>query len=214
GLSGHVNVRGNRVTFNSAVSDLRANLDSTLGLHFEASRGLWSLLLDPDYVKITQHPALGGTNTSTTYETSISDAGAYYKLYSIPMIPRRDYSCASFELLGAGRILSFHTVIDFLTTSIPSSVSDTTSVIVPIIGARFRYHFNSKLDSWLSGDFGGFQVSHVSSTWSALLGLRYHFTPFFDLSLAYKVFSVNYSIQAVTINTFLQGPVLGLGFSW
>lgn len=212
GLSGQVNIRGKRVRFDDTFNTLRQNLDFSLGAHFEADKGPWSLLLDPDYVKITQHPYYRDLRTKTTYETTITDAGAYYKLYTWRH-PQEKEIQASFELLGAGRIATFHTVIDFLRTE-PVPASDTSSIVVPIIGARLKYNFNAKVHTWLSGDFGGFQVSHVSSTWSTMLGLRYQFTPFFDLSLAYKVWAVNYSIQAITINTLLQGPILSCGFSW
>lgn len=213
GLSGHVNVQDNRVVFSNSFEDTRHDLDFSLGAHFEGSRDPWTLMLDPDYVKITQKPPLLGTHSKTTYETTITDLGVFYDLYSI-RAQNGSYSRASLELLGAGRIATFHTTIDASTLLTPPSVSDTSSVVVPILGARLKYNFSSRLHTWLGGDFGGFQVSHVSSTWSGIIGLSYNFTEFFDLSLAYKALSVNYSIKGITINTLLQGPILGCGFSW
>jgi hypothetical protein len=212
-LSGHVNIRANRVAFNDSFSRMLHYLDFSLGAHFEAYRGPWSLMLDPDYVKITQKPGLRFSNSKTTYETTITDAGVYYSIYSLPS-PKADLKRASLELLGAGRIVTFHTTIDSPALRIPPSISDTSSIVVPILGARFKYNFNPKLHTWLGGDFGGFQVSHVSSTWSSIIGLQYNFTDFFDLSLAYKAMGVNYSIRGITINTLLQGPILACGFSW
>jgi len=213
GLSGHVNVRGNHVGFSNQIDQLLHHLDSTIGAHFEASRGNWSLLLDPDYIKITQHPGLRTTNSKTTYETTITDIGAFYNIYSIKM-PRADYNCSSVEIQGAGRIITFHTTIDFLNGATRASVSDTSSVVVPILGARLKYNFNPKWHTWLGGDFGGFEVSHVSSTWSGIFGVTYNFTPAYDVSLAYKAMGVNYSIHGITISTMLQGPILAFGYSW
>ena len=65
GLSGHVNVRANRVAFTDAFSQMVHYLDFSLGLHFEASRGPWALMLDPDYVKITQKPGIRFSNSKT-----------------------------------------------------------------------------------------------------------------------------------------------------
>lgn len=213
GLAGHVNVRGIQAPFTNNFSKLRQNLDFSFGGRFEVSKGLWAFLLDPDYVKITQNPVVNGANANTTYETTMTDAGAYYRLYSQP-VPRQGYLRASFELLGGGRVITFHSMIDTPINSTTSSISDTSSVVVPLLGARLKYNFNSKLHTWLTGEVGGFQVSHVSSTWSTALGISYNFTQHFDLSLAYKALAVNYSIQAITINTLLQGPILGLGYSW
>ncbi len=217
GLSGHVNILGNRVTFSNSITEIRHDLDTSIGAHFEASHGLWSLLLDSDYVKITQTPALGGSNSKTTYETTITDLGAFYNLYSLGR-RKGPYCHGSFELFGGGRIGTFHTVI--VSSNLPSplsisnSISDSSSFIVPLIGARFKYQYNPEWRVWLGGDFGGFEMSHVNSTWSAILGLAYQFSENLDVSLAYKAVSVNYSLQAVTINTFLQGPMIGLGIHW
>jgi hypothetical protein len=215
GLSGHVNAQDTRATFTNHFSQLRQNLDFSLGGHFEANKGLWTLLLDSDYVKITQQPVINGSNALTTYETTMTDAGAYYRLYEKP-VPRENYLRASFELLGAARIITAHSMLDTPSLNNPTvfSISDTSSVVVPLLGARLQYHFSPKWHTWLSGEVGGFQVSQVSSTWSASLGFSYNFSEHLDLSLAYKALALNYSIEVITINTLLQGPVLGLGYSW
>lgn len=213
GLSGHVNILGNRVFFDNDFDEIRHALDFSLGAHFEAFRGNLSLLLDSNYVKITQKPSIRTDGSKTTYETTTTDLGVYYTLYSIPS-SYPTMNRASFEILGAGRIATFYTVIVSPVLSTPPAISDSSSFLVPVVGARMKYNFNPKWRLWFSADFGGFEVSHVNSTWSSALGVGYKLNDCFDVTLAYKVLSMNYSIQAITINTFLQGPVLGLGISW
>jgi len=207
GLSGQANIQGTRIDFNAPFSNILQQLDFSLGAELEVNRGLWTIIFDPDYVKITQRTLINGSFSDTTYESTMTDAGAYYRLYPQPTSPNP--LPVSAELFGGGRIITLH-------TSDPRILqpSDTSNLLVPLLGLRVKYYICPNFYTWFIGDLGGFQVGHVSSTWTSALGLTYQFKRHFEFNLGYKAFGVNYSIQAVSINTQLQGPELGLAYNW
>ena len=211
-LGGHANLHGTRVVFSTPISRTRHDLDVSIGARFEASTGPWAFLLDPDYVKVTQSTYSRPSNAKSTYESIMTDGGVYYQILDYASRGQSE-PLSSLELLAAARVVSLHTSVQFLNNQTQPQ-SDTSCVVVPLIGARLKYNATPKIHTWLSADFGGLEVGHVSSTWSASLGASFQVVDYLALSLGYKALGINYSKEAITINTLLQGPVLALTLSY
>jgi len=199
------------------INDHRANLDDSFnnfehplnlgeGIHAEFRKTPWSLMLDPAYAHTTQLIYSDNIRAKATMKSIIIDGGAYYEIMS--KAARRKDSKVSLELFGGGRIMSLDSTIYYYQQN--PTQTDTSGFIVPLLGARFQYHFNHRLQSWINGDFGGFQINHVATTWSAMAGINYDMTQKYGLTLAYRALGVHYYRKVATVNTIVHGLMLGV----
>lgn len=205
GNYGHVNIDGTRASYSAAMPSNYRDLGAAL--YAEASKGPLTFMLNPAYTNFRQDLYINNVRARLTATTFLMDGGLYYLLFTKPA-PIENTPIASLEILGGGRIASFHSTIN------NPHADDTSGMLVPIIGARVKYNFCKKYHTWFSGDFGGFKINHVNSTWSATAGISYSLNNNFDLSLAYRAVTVNYSKQVITINTMITGPLLGIIYKW
>jgi opacity protein-like surface antigen len=211
GENGYFKIRDKKVNLNTPIADLRHDLDFGGDVYFEVSRAAWSFYLEPAYVKVTQDVTVHDVSSKASQATTDIDGGAYYLLLAKP-VPHEYYNKASLELLGGARIMSIYSAILFYNNA--PTVSDSNGFIVPIVGARVKYNFHKKLQGWINADIGGFHITHVSNTWSATLGFSYNLSKSFALNLAYKALGINYYKQSDSINTLIQGPMIGASFTW
>ncbi|HVY53004.1 MAG TPA: hypothetical protein VHA13_00605 [Gammaproteobacteria bacterium] len=186
------------------------DLDFGGGLDFEARKEKWSLLLDPSFVKLTQIQYVNNARAKASLGISSIDAGAYYQVLPTINILESERT-TSLELMGAFRIMGFHSVIDYYSPTLRNK-SDTTNIITPVLGARIKYNPSINFQTWLNADFGGFKIDRVASTWSAMAGIKYYFTKNWGATLAYKALGVHYYKRAYTINTIVHGPLLGITY--
>jgi hypothetical protein len=210
GTNGFYSIRDQKANFSIPFTNWH-NIDFGGSFDFEANKEKWSLLLNPSYFKVTQIEDINNTKAKATLGLTAIDAGVYYQLFPINDLKKHDLTY-SFELLGAFRIIGAHSVIKFLTGT-PSSLSDTTNVIAPILGGRFKYNLSKKTQVWIESDLGGFKIDRVASTWSATTGINLSLSKLWGISLAYKALSVHYYKKAYHLNIIAHGPMIGLNYT-
>jgi hypothetical protein len=207
GVGGFFKIHDEKANLSIPFNEIRQHLNFGGALFLEAGIGPWNFVVDQAYLDFTQNSFVMEHRAKVSEGDLLIDAGAYYRLLS-----RTFPQHASWEILGAGRIMSIHSTIHYFEHIAPKS--DTSGILVPLLGTRIKYDFSPKVHSWLSAEIGGFQIDHVSNTWSAMLGLSYTFARNIDVSVAYRALGLNYDKQSTTINTLMQGPMVGCIFTF
>lgn len=211
GNNGYFRIKDSLANINVPMAQVRQHLDFGGQGIFEFTRYDWSFIFNPSYTHFTVNGFVHDKRAKISQGTVTIDVGAYYLLLA-QKCPLDDYYLATLELLGAGRIMTYHSTIHYYDNS--PSKADGSGFMVPVLGARVKYQFNAKTQAWINADFGGFKMYSVNSTWSAMLGVAHRISKGVDVNLAYKALGVNYSKTAMTNNMLFYGPMLGLTYSW
>lgn len=226
-LSADMNVRGVSDSIFIPASKILQHVDFVGEMHLEANRGSWTFMLDPTYIKLSDSRlkgpvyigpsnrfVIGPVTESLTSQMLLVDGGVFYKILTRD---QNTYS-SSLELLGGGRLFGLKNSISVEPRRVELfpgiSVSDTTNVITPIIGARAKYKQN-KMRLWLKADVGGFSIDSVKYTYEAAAGVSYAVSKHIDLALAYRVLKINIrKSDALQFSMLLNGPEAGIIFSF
>lgn len=205
-LNGEVTVKGRTHDINLPFSKILRNLKFAGQAHLEARYNRLTFILDPTYVKLAKNISDKFIHANLEAETLLIDAGAFYQLWASPPNPTQNF--AILELLGGTRYLGVDNSIHF--DELDTTLSKRVDLFSPIIGGRFRYYPNPKLELWLRGDVGGFNVDHVKSTWSTTLGLAYTVYPHVDLGIAYRALGMHFTQPQSAADIIFHGPMLGI----
>jgi hypothetical protein len=207
-INADLRVKGRSADMNLTFIDILKHLDFAAQGHLEAGYGPWSLMIDPTYLKVNDNSQRRSIGLSIRSQTSLIDGGIFYRLFSKSFTP---LTFISLELLGGARHLGLK---NSLTFNQALTVSDSTDMTAPIIGARIKTDLTAKLGFWVRGDIGGFHVDHVKQTWSTTLGMSYALQSHIDLGLAYRILKIDYSRSSSGMNLLLYGPMIGFSFHY
>jgi opacity protein-like surface antigen len=197
-LSGVVKARGETVNPGSSYSDVQ------WGLHAEAAKKSWILLLEGSYLKLTEEAVVQGGTTPAEIEVKqfIVDGAVAYRVGA----PTR-----SFAFVGGVRYQDLQG-----TTTVEGQAPTTGSQSFwdPYLGMRLHWDTNPKLPIVLRGDVGGLQISDVSLSWRLTLGAGYRVSDSFALSGGWRWYDVEYNTPSGP-DQFIwdvnqNGPFLGL----
>ncbi len=97
----------------------------------------------------------------------------------------------------------------------PGEVSATADKewVDPIIGLRGQAALGDRLFLRGNADIGGFGVSS-ELVWQAFVGLGCHLSDHASVAIGYRGLGVDYSRNALTLDTVTHGPVVGLEMRW
>ena len=225
-LSANANVQGINDHIFIPFSELLSHIKFVGELHLEATRGPWTFMLDPTYIKlkdnITAGPiyvgslkqlVIGPISLGVNSQTLLIDGGVFYKFFKQEDHPEQPFSL---ELLAGGRYLGLKNSLS-LGLSQPDffpgiNVTNSAGVIAPIIGLRIKHTMNKGF-LWSRTDVGGFGVDHVKSTWGSAIGLVYPVSTHASLALAYRIIRMN--VQQSNSSSFsmmMYGPEAGFVF--
>lgn len=210
-INGNYTMQGHRAHAQIPFDDIWKDLTFAGEVDMEARRGLWTLLLDPTYIRLSQNLRTADLfRANLTAQTTVVDAGVYYRiLVDADQIPYYDFVGPGVEIYAGVRYMRFDNDLDL---KIGPDYSNVTQVGVPMIGARVKYNCCDKLRFWARGDIGGFYVQHVSNTWDISVGTTYKLNKTIDLAFALKVLDINYGVENTKINSLAYGPMLGVAF--
>jgi hypothetical protein len=197
-VSGVVKARGETVNRSTSYSDLG------LGLHAEAARRNWVLMLGGSYLKLDGEGVVEGGTTPATVEVKqyTVEGTVGYRVGS----PVR-----SFAFVGGVRYQDLQG-----TTTVQGEAPTTGSQSFwdPYLGLRFHWDANPKVPIALRGDVGGWQISDVSLSWRLTLAVGYRISDNFAVSGGWHWYDVEYS-TASGPDQFIwdvnqNGPFVGL----
>ena len=95
-------------------------------------------------------------------------------------------------------------------------VSDSASVIDPIVGGRITYHITDTLELWFRGDVGGFGISdnQTELTYNLIAGLNWRFADRWSAFAGWRYMDIdlekNGGRRTFNADVSMSGPFLGL----
>lgn len=203
-ITGDMVVKNIPANIHVSFLDILKHLNFAAQGHFEGGYGPWTLMVDPTYLKVSDHHQVRRIGLKITSQTVLVDAGIFYRLFTKTIAAER---VMSLELLGGQRYLEIKNTLNFKQRL---SVSDKTDMSAPIIGARIKMDLSTRTQFWLRGDYGGFHSDNVHQTWSTTAGFSYAAKPNLDLGIAYRALNIDYDKRSSGMNIIMHGPALGL----
>ena len=199
---------GNRfVQVDESFGDIWHSLDFALMGVFEARKGKFILLVDTEYVAISDDRATPGpffSDVNAKFKTFIFDPEVGYRLYDDPD------KGASVDVLGGMRVWHVSTEFDFGAGILPAlNVEGSRNWVDAIVGLRGKTALSEKVFVTGKFDLGG---GGSKFTWQVFGGLGYNIKPNIALIGGYRVLDVNYDKNNFLYDMNQRGPIMGLGF--
>lgn len=189
--------------------DVVPQLHFAFSAHAEAAWREWTGFLDLFYMSIGQSEAQNGISTSINLQQMFFEFGAMYRLGPVSL---GRAGRLAFEPLAGGRFMWLDTSLGFPN----QKVSDSASLIDPMVGGRITYHITDTVALWFRGDVAGFGLSDNQSnlTYNLVGGLDWRFRPNASALVGWRYINVDIEKGggARTFNADIEmnGPFLGL----
>jgi len=199
---------GNRaVQVDESFGDIWHSLDFALMGVLEARKGKFILLVDTEYVAVSDDRATPGpffSDVNAKFKTFIFDPEVGYRLYDDPD------KGASVDVLGGIRVWHVSTELDFGAGILPAlNVQGSRNWVDAIVGLRGKTAVSEKVFVTGKFDLGG---GGSKFTWQLFGGLGYNIKPNIALIGGYRVLDVNYDKNNFLYDMNQRGPIMGLGF--
>jgi hypothetical protein len=189
--------------------DVVPQLHFAFAAHAEVAWREWTGLLDLFYMSVGQSETQNGVSTSTNLQQMFFEFGAMYRLGPVSL---GQAGRVAFEPLVGGRFMWVDASLGFPN----QKVSDSASVIDPMVGGRITYHITDTVALWFRGDVAGFGISDNQSnfTYNLIAGLDWRFRPNASALVGWRYLNVDIEkgSGARTFNADIEmnGPFLGL----
>ncbi len=147
--------------------DIVPQLHFAFAAHVEATRREWTGFLDLLYMSVGQSETHGGIPVSLGLQQGLFEFGGTYRLGPVSL---GRAGRLTFEPLAGGRFIWVHGSLGFPN----QKVSDSASVIDPMVGGRITYHITDTVALWFRGDVAGFGISDSQTklTYNLIAGRR------------------------------------------
>ena len=216
-INGTATARGHQSDVNVNFSQLKDHLDASLSLGLNAQKGKLGLFGNFGYMKFSggMGGPLGG-HTDAELKFLVANAGASYELI-------KTESAHPFILAATAGVRFFYvsTSLDHRSANGQRDFNayDNWNVFDPVLGLRASQYFTKKLHLDVTGDGGGFNLSHDTDwTWSATAMLTYDFCKNFSLSGGYEALALNESQGSGTskkgVDLIFSGVAAALTFKF
>jgi hypothetical protein len=189
--------------------DLVPQLHFAFAAHAEATWHQWTGLLDLFYVSMGQSETQNGVSRSTNLQELFFEFAATYRL---PALSLGNAGSLTFEPLAGGRFLWVDVSLGFPN----QKVSDSASLIDPMVGGRITWHITDSVALWFRGDAAGFGISDNQSnlTYNLIGGLEWRFVPRASALVGWRYMNIDIEKDsgARTFNADIEmnGPFLGV----
>ena len=199
GVDGDIGIGPLQSSVDLSFSDILETLDGGLLVHYEATRGDWTILSDLVFTDV-------GTSSSlveTDYKQTIFELGAARAVkpgFEILFGARWNDNDAEIRVLGPGGVIDARAV---------GRVSWTD----PFVGGRWKAQLAEKWALQTRLDVGGFGVGS-ELTWNAALTALYQASEKISVGIGYRVMDVDYEDGPLAYDVQMPGALLGVGFSF
>ena len=189
--------------------DVVPQLHFAFAAHFEATKREWTGSVDLLYLSIGQSETQHRVSVSTGVQTGFFEFGGTYRLGPVSL---GQTGRLTFEPLVGGRFIWVHASLG----GANRKVSDSGSVIDPMIGGRIAYHITDTVALWFRGDVAGFGISdnQTKLTYNLIAGVEWRFRPGASAVAGWRYMNIDLETGSGsrTLNADLQlsGPVLAL----
>lgn len=189
--------------------DLVPQLHFAFASHFEATIQRWTAFGDLLYLSVGQSETQNGISVSTNLQELFFEFAATYRL---PALSLGKAGSLTFEPLAGGRFMWVDVSLGFPN----QKVSDSASLIDPMVGGRITWHITDSVALWFRGDAAGFGISDNQSnlTYNLIGGLEWRFVPRASALVGWRYMNIDIEKDsgARTFNADIEmnGPFLGV----
>jgi hypothetical protein len=189
--------------------DVVPQLHFAFAAHAEAMWREWTGFLDLFYMSVGQSETQNGVSTSTNLQQMFFEFGTMYRLGPVSL---GRAGRLAFEPLVGGRFMW----VDASLGRPNQKVSDSASLIDPMVGGRITYHITDMVALWFRGDVAGFGISDNQSqlTYNLIGGLEWRVVPRASALVGWRYMNIDIEkgSGARTFNADIEmnGPFLGL----
>ena len=191
--------------------DIAPQLHFAFGAQAEATVEKWTAFGDLLYMSVGQSETQNGISVSTNVQLLFFEFGATYRLGPVSL-GRAGW--LTVEPLAGGRFIWMDVSLGFPNRK----VSDSASVIDPIVGGRITYHITDTLELWFRGDVGGFAISDSQTelTYNLIAGLNWRFADRWSTFAGWRYMDIdlekNSGRRTFNADVSMSGPFLGLSY--
>jgi len=209
-LKGNIGVAGRTSSIDVGFDDIVDNLDAAFAGGFGFQKGKWGLLTEVFWLKVsTDAPTPGSLfkRADIGVEQVMVDGHISYRFFECPQ------GKGHLDVIGGARYMYMDTTLGFVPGAAPRriNVGGSESWWDAYGGIKGRYDINDKWFLPFRGDVGGGDSSLV---WQAIAGVGYQFDSGFDMRLAYRYMSYDYSGGGFTYDVETHGPIFIVGYSF
>jgi hypothetical protein len=193
--------------------DIVPQLHFAFGAQAQATVEKWTAFGDLLYVSVGQSETQDGISVSTNVQLLLFEFGATYRLGPVSL-GRAGW--LTFEPLAGGRFIWMDVSLGFPNRK----VSDSASVIDPIVGGRITYHITDTLELWFRGDVGGFGISdnQTELTYNLIAGLNWRFADRWSAFAGWRYIDIDLEKdggrRTFNADVSMSGPFLGLSLDF
>jgi hypothetical protein len=215
---------------NIEIGGTSARLQESLGtiwdsLHFaamgefEIHKGPVGIYVMPIYVSLLDREHIYGRagnrrrNIKVAENVFLCDFGATYEVGQWRLGKNSNFPRVTLEPFAGARYLHDNLTLD---VDPGRRVTPTIETIGPIIGARTALDISKRWSLNITGDYGGWKVDRMQTTWQGIGTLAYHFkisnlhTKAF---VGYRYLHLHYEKEA-DIKVAVKGPLFGIGIEF
>jgi hypothetical protein len=198
GLDGTIGIGPVETSVDLSFGDILENLDGGVLIHYEGSKGDWTILSDLVFTDV----GTDGNLIHTDYKQTIFEIGAGYALKP------------SFEVLFGARWNDNDAEILVLRPGggVQTRAVGRVSWTDPFVGGRWTAELAEKWALRTRLDVGGFGLGS-DLTWNASLTTLYQATEKISLGFGYRVMDIDYD-DLLRYDVQMPGALLGVGFSF
>lgn len=242
-IYGDTNVRRFSKDFNSDFDDVRTTVRENLDFAFFGDLQAWTpnyhigIIANIDYVSLSGNDSFNRSlryprldkYIPTEFDVKVDNQllsgslGAAYRFYNEAKVNPEgvssefDLGLLVFNVFTGVDVTSVNTDVD-LSTNLggEASLSDSKTVVSPMLGAQLRLNFTPKLALVTTGSVAGFGISGLTK-WSAMSGIDWMFSGNTSLGIGYRVGYTDYNLDldngenfGLSINQ--NGPYMSLSF--
>jgi len=199
GLDGTIGIGPVQTSVDLSFSDILETLDGGILVHYEGSKGDWTILSDLVFTDVGTSSDL----VDTDYKQTIFELGAARAVkpgFEVLFGLRWNDNDAEIRVLGPGGVIDARAEGDVSWTD-------------PFVGGRWKAELSDKWALQTRLDAGGFGVGS-DLTWNASLTALYKATQKVTVGVGYRVVDVDYDDAPLVYDVQMPGALLGVGFSF
>lgn len=202
------------VTLPESLGTLLSDLQFTAMLDFEVRKGHFGAYFAPIVMllKDTEHVQgpLRSHEVVIEEQAYLADLGLSYEIGCWHMCGNSDFPTVTVEPFAGARWLIDDIEIDI---NPGRTVSPEVTFFAPVIGLRTFWDLTTRWNLRIEGDYGGFNVDNLKTTWDALgvIGYRYRPTECLTVNVfaGYRYLYIDYK-KVAELKVSVRGPLIGV----
>ena len=214
-----IEIGGTSVRLPESVGTIYDDLQYGAMGEFAVHKGPVGIYVAPIYVSLLDREHIYGPagnrrrNIKVAEDVFVCDFGVSYEVGRWRLGENSNFPTVALEPYAGARYLHDNLTLD---VDPGRRVTPTIETIGPVIGLRTSLDITKRWSFYITGDYGGWKVDHMQTTWQGIGTLAYHFkisnlhTKAF---VGYRYLYLHYKKEA-DIKVSVKGPLVGIGIEF